>query len=255
MKKPIRSIIVDDEVNGARTLQTLLKNYCPHVDVIAIAHDSDTATKLISDLKPDLVFLDIEMPEMNGFQLLEKFRTPTFDVIFVTAYGHFALQAFKTNAISYLLKPVDPEELIMAIEKYERQSGNNGIQNFLQLEKLLQDLNEQKNHPFRLPVFTSEGVTFLEIDKLVRLEADSNYTHIHTMNGKRITSAKTLKEYEEQLAGKFFFRIHNAHLVNLHHIEKYIKGDGGYVITSDGANLEVSRRRKQELLDALLHIR
>jgi len=247
----IKAIIVDDEINGAKSLQSLLHSYCSSIKVIAIAHSAEQAIEIIGQQTPDLLFLDIEMPVINGFQLLEKLGKISFDVIFTTAYDQFALQAFKTNATSYLLKPIDSDELILAVQKVIEKRNDSPLDRIQKMEKLLQDLKNQ-NTQARLPIHTSEGVTFLDSDKIIRLEADSNYTHIFLIGGKKITSAKTLKEYEEVLIAKNFFRIHHAHLVNLRYIEKYIKGEGGYVVTVDQTTLEVSRRKKPELMEALL---
>jgi two-component system LytT family response regulator len=254
MKKTIRAAIIDDEIKSAKTLRALLESYCPEVEIVYMAHHPEQAIEILNtEQQPDVVFLDIEMPEMNGFQLLERLGKVTFDVIFTTAYDQFALQAFKTNAISYLLKPVDAEELTAAVQKVKNHIKSDTLTRLSYVEEMLTEL-KKGNQSSRLAVHTSEGVIFLDTEKIIRMEADSNYTHIYVAGNRKITSAKTLKEYEDLLSTKPFFRIHHAHLVNLRHVEKYIKGEGGYVVTSDQTTLEVSRRRKSELLEAFSKI-
>lgn len=254
MKPIIRAIIVDDELKSAKSLKALLESYCPHVQVAhLITHPAQAIEYIAQDSQIDVLFLDIEMPEMNGFQLLEKIGKVNFEVIFTTAYDQFALQAFKTNALSYLLKPIDSDDLVAAVEKLSQHGNKDTLKRLTHLETALESIRKENNSS-RIAVHTSEGVIFLEIEKIIRLEADSNYTHIFLSGNKKITSAKTLKEYEDLLTSKPFFRIHHAHLVNLRHIEKYIKGEGGYVVTSDQTTLEVSRRRKAELLEAFSRI-
>ncbi len=251
----IKAIIVDDEVNGAKMLRSLLQAYCPDVDIIALAHSAETAIDIIHANTPDLLFLDIEMPKTNGFQLLEKLGKINFEVIFVTAYEQFALQAFKTNALSYLLKPVDADELVLTMEKFRSKTSGETLNRIKKMEEMLQELKNASPGMQRLAVHTSEGITFLDSDKIIRLEADSNYTHIFLVGGKKITSAKTLKDYEEAMSQMNFFRIHNGHIVNLKFVDRYIKGEGGFVVTSDNTTLEVSRRRKADLLEAIAKLK
>lgn len=247
----MKAIIVDDEVRGAKTLAVLLSEYCKEIEVISMAHSLEEAVKCISQLAPEVVFLDIEMPDGNGFELLEKFPQHGFQVIFTTAYDHFAVQAFKTNAVSYLLKPIDADELIIAVSKLKQRNDESQTLRMANIENALIELKAKTKQNTRLAIHGVEGILFIEIDKIVRLEADSNYTHIFLVGGKKITSSKTLKEYETSLTQNNFFRVHNAHVVNLAHIERYIKGEGGYVVTMDGVTIEVSRRRKAELMEVL----
>jgi two-component system LytT family response regulator len=249
--KEIRTLIVDDEVNGAKSLRSLLEVYCPDVKVIGLAHSAEQAKVIIQDHAPDLVFLDIEMPITNGFQLLAQLDNISFDVIFATAYEQFALQAFKTNALSYLLKPIDADDLQVAVEKYRQKNSDETLIRIKKLEEIVQNMTHQNSQLARIAVPSSEGLSYLDSSKIIRLEADSNYTHIFLEGGKKITSSRTLKEYEETLTSMNFFRIHNAHIVNLKFVDRYIKGEGGYVVTNDNTTLEVSRRRKTELLEAL----
>lgn len=255
MKARIKAVIVDDEVNGAKMLRSLLQAYCPDVDIIAMAHSSESAIEILKVNPPDLLLLDIEMPKTNGFQLLEKLDNISFEVIFVTAFEQFALQAFKANAFNYLLKPVDADDLVSTLEKYRSKSSGETLTRIKKMEEVLNYLKNSTPVIQRLAVHNSEGITFLDADKIIRLEADSNYTHIFLVGGKKITSAKTLKEYEEAMSEMNFFRIHNGHMVNLKYVDRYIKGEGGMVVTSDNATLEVSRRRKADLLEAISRLK
>jgi two-component system, LytTR family, response regulator len=247
----MKVLIVEDEVKGAKVLQKLLHVYCPQVEVLGMAHSVQEGATLITDLQPEVVFLDIEMPDGNGFDLLEKFKERNFQVIFTTAYQNFAIQAFKSHAVSYLLKPIDPDELQDAVARLQVVQKQDHTHRIANIEQSLRDLLAQHSAPQRLAVHSVDGITYIESDKIIRLEADSNYTHIFLVGGKKITSSKTLKEYETTLSSLRFFRVHHAHIVNLNFIEKYIKGEGGYVVTSDQVTIEVSRRRKAELLKVI----
>lgn len=242
----ISALIIDDEVNGAESLQLMLKKYCNDLSIDAVCNSSKEGYQKILKIKPELVFLDIQMPHMNGFELLAQLPERNFEVIFTTAFDDYAIQAFKVNAIDYLLKPVDPHDLIQAVQKaslrIKSQAGQGNI------EKLLAGLRQQHFRIKKLAVPVNDGVNFIDLEEIPRIEADSNYTVVHTVNGNRYIVAKTLKEYEELLADYNFIRIHSSTLINLQLVDKYIRGDGGFVQMKDGSQLEVSRRRKQDLV-------
>jgi len=242
----LNAVIVDDEASGAGSLNILLGKYCPNVKVVGIASSADQAEKMINSLSPNLVFLDVEMPHADGFQLLSRFKKISFDVIFTTAYNEYALKAIKHSALDYLLKPLDKDELIAAVKKCEEKHSA-GQSDFMKVENLLASL-AQNQKVQKLPVPTIEEILYIDIDNIVRFEADSNYTMIYLKVGKKITSSKTLKDYEMMLSGQPFFRVHKTHFICLSEITKYIKGDGGYVVMTDGATIEVSRQKKAELL-------
>lgn len=242
----MKAIIIDDEASGAGALNIMLGKYCPQVKVLGIANSADQAEKMIHENNPDLIFLDVEMPHADGFQLLGRFKKINFDVIFTTAYNEYAIRAIKHNALDYLLKPIDKEELIAAVKKYEAKKES-GQSDFIKVENLLASLAQTQKLQ-KLPVPTVEEILYIDMDNIVRFEADSNYTVIYLKMGKKITSSKTLKEYELMLAGQPFFRVHKTHCINLTEITKYIKGDGGFVVMTDGATIEVSRQKKAELL-------
>ena len=252
----LNAIIVDDEVSGVNGLEKLLKKYCPDVNLLGSAKSIGEAEQKISLLLPDLVFLDIEMPFGSGFDLLDRItkkdprgKNIGFEVIFTTAYSQYAIKAFKHNAIDYLLKPIDPDELLFAVKKCEEKKAREGM-DIKKIEKLLLSLSPS-NKVQKLPVHTLEGIIYIMPDKVLRLEADGNYTQIHLEGGQKFTSSRALKEYEEMLPSHEFFRIHKTNLVNLNHVQQYNKGEGGEVIMSDGTVLEVSRYKKAELLPLL----
>lgn len=242
----LNTLIVDDEPAGARILKTQLNRYCPNVNVIGMAHSANEAEEKIAELSPNLVFLDVEMPNADGFDLLSRLEHINFEVIFTTAHNEYAIKAIKHNALDYLLKPIGPDELVAAVKKCESKivkgiSDNVNVKNLVSAITLAQKAR-------RVAVSTPNEILYAEIGNIIRFEADSNYTKIYFTDGKAIISTKTLKDYEDALAGQNFFRIHKTHLVNLGHIKKFIKADGGYVLLSDGTSLEVARRKKDELL-------
>jgi two-component system LytT family response regulator len=243
----LTAVIVDDEANSVDVLKSLLSTYCPNVKVIGQADHAAAGRKLIGELSPDLVFLDIEMPFGTGFDMLDAIEHKNMSVIFVTAYDHYALKAIKYYAMDYLLKPVDIDDLKQAVkkasEKKERQDFTSLPINLLKnyLEKGLD------NSKIALPM--ADGIQFVNRHEIVRCEACGNYTKIYLQENRTYLVARTLGEYEDLLSPYNFLRIHHAHLINLDHIEKYVRGEGGYVIMSDGAVVDISRRKKQDFLN------
>lgn len=242
----IKCIVIDDEQHCIDTLQWQINKYAPQIELVKTFISPIAALSFLQSNEIQLVFLDIEMPEMNGFELLKNCDNLNFDVIFTTAYDEFAVKAFKTSAIDYLLKPIDKSELIIAINKVvEKQKPEILPQ---QIEILYDALNAKKTIRKRIAVPTMEGLYFIKIKEILYCISDSNYTHIYLINNKVILVSKTLKEIEALLIDNKFLRIHNSHLINLQKIEKYIRGDGGYVIMDDKKSLSVSRSRKEILL-------
>ncbi|WCO00659.1 LytR/AlgR family response regulator transcription factor [Psychroserpens ponticola] len=242
----IKSVIIDNEKKSRKTLSNFLQKYCKNVEVLGEADGVSSGIELIKKENPELVFLDIEMTDGTGFKLLESFDDIQFSVIFVTAYSAYAIKAFKISAIAYLLKPINPQELIDAIDKYQKEIGLKGIHN--KLEVLLGNQSSIKKIAFP----TSEGIELVKLNQIIHCEADDNYTSIYLANEKRIIVSKTIKEYDTMLSDFGFFRIHQSHLVNLDYISKFNKNDGGYVVLENGKKLPVSRRNKQEFLEKLL---
>ena len=245
----IQAIIIDDEVHCVDTLSMLLKEYCPDVLVIERCRSAKQGLEAIEKLKPDLVFLDIEMPAMNGFEMLEQFAAISFAIIFTTSYDQYAIKAIRFSALDYLLKPVDPNELISSVKKVQEQRHLPMAEQFQMLLKQIQG----KDHHFnKLAVPTSEGFELIPADQLMRCEADDNYTHLYLKNKNKIIACRTLKEVEEQLQDfNFFIRVHHSHIVNLNEVVKYVRGEGGYLVLSDGTSVNVSRSRKDTLLNIL----
>lgn len=247
----IKALIIDDEINGAESLQRLTELVTKDIEIVGLCNSGKAGIESIILLKPDLIFLDVDMPGMSGFEMLSKIENKNFEIIFTTAYDEYAIKAFKVNAVDYLLKPIDADDLINAIQKVKDRLNKKYESSVLKIEELLHSLKTEKTTPSRLSINTNDGIIFVPFDEIQYLIASSNYTDIFLVNGKRYTATKTLKDFEDNLPDTLFYRIHNAHIVNVKHIEKYVRGDGGYVVMKNGESIEVSRRKKQDLLDKL----
>lgn len=245
----IKALIIDDEEKSGITLKNLITMYCPAVEVTGLCSSVKSALKAIEKQMPDLVFLDVEMPFQNGFALLDELKPPPFEVIFTTAYNHYAIKAIKYSALDYLLKPVDSDELKQAVEKIalKRLAPARTAPDF---EALLANLKIKGNNA-RIAVPTFDGLQMISAGEIVKCLADESYTHITLTSKAKITVSRPLKEYEELLSDLNFFRVHNSCLINLAHVVKYIKGEGGQVVMCDGSSVEVSRRKKNDLLAKL----
>jgi two-component system LytT family response regulator len=245
----LKAIIVDDEPHCCKTLESLLKRYCPEVSIIATCANGADALKAIQALNPNLVFLDVEMPKMNGFEMLEQLPEINFHLIFVTSYDAYALKAIRFSAIDYLLKPVDREELQAAVQKVVKR-----VQTPLpeQLKIILEKIQHPASASNKIALPTMEGLQMIAVESIISCEADDNYTKLMLKNNKKIVVSCTLKVIEELLEDHSFIRVHRSFVVNLHEIEKYVKGDGGYLIMSDGSEILISRNKKEELLKKLL---
>jgi two-component system LytT family response regulator len=246
MSEKINAILVDDERNSLLTLEKLLQKYCPEVNVIGKAQNVEEGIKVINDKKPDLVFLDIAMPDGDGFEVLEKVSHKLFEVIFTTAYDQYALKAFEFSALHYLLKPINFKELQEAVARFEKVKSEEDFDDKIKLLK--ENLARQQN---KIILPSMEGLNIIELDDIVRCESDNNYTIFHLTSGKRLVVSKTLNNFEKLLADKDFYRIHSKHLVNMKYIKKYVKGRGGYVVFEDGSHADVSAGRMKEFLTHL----
>lgn len=240
----IRAAILDDEVKGSSLLQHKLQAFSDVLEVVCIFNDPKLALLQIQELNADVLFLDVEMPMMNGFQFLEAVGQFDFEVIFVTAYNIYTLDALRANALDYLLKPVDPEELTKAIQKLRKR-----IQGKEAMRKM--DIQEVRSGCSRIALPTAEGIHLIKREDILRIEAMSNYSVFYLTNQPKIIVSKTLKEYENLLEERNFLRINRSVIVNLDYVVKYKKGDGGQVETIDGAELEVSPTKKQVLMERL----
>jgi two-component system, LytTR family, response regulator len=243
----ISAVLIDDEPKNNAILEKMLVEFCPEVTVAGKADNSRDGTELIRKIKPDLVFLDIEMPYGNAFDLLDRLKPFSFDVIFVTAFDNYSLKAFKYSALDYLLKPVDIEELKAAVERVVEKRKSQHV-DIRQIELLLNNLKNPRNNIEKIALPSSQGLIFHDIQDIVRCEAQRGYTYIYLRSGQKIVSSRNIKEFEDLLPESLFFRIHNSHLVNLNFISKYLKGRGGNIEMTDGTVLEVATRRKDELL-------
>jgi two-component system LytT family response regulator len=244
----INAVLIEDEEYSKKVLLQMLREHCPQVKVVAEGDSVKTGLAAITEQKPNLVFLDIELQSETSFEILEKLPDVNFELIFTTAFDHYALKAIKFCAIDYLLKPIDLSELQVAIAKAEKRLNREYLNK--NLEALLHNMksSSQNNHKIALP--TMEGLLFINVSDIIYCESDGPYTKFFLKQpGKIIITSKHLKEYEDLLREYNFFRIHKSYLVNLQEIQKYIRGDGGQLIMSNGAALSVSKQRKEEFMN------
>jgi two-component system, LytTR family, response regulator len=245
----LKAIIVDDEASSCNTLRQKLITYCTEVDVIAECENGEQGIHAIETLKPQIVFLDVEMPRMNGFVMLQQLKNRNFELIFTTAYDHYAIHAIRYSALDYLVKPVEVKELQAAVEKAKQKIISSLPDH--RIETLLHNLLEERLGHKRLAVPSMEGLNFIEVNTIMYLQAESNYTVIHLFPPGKITVSKTLKDFEDLLPPSVFIRIHHSYIINKAHIQKYLKGEGGQVVMRNGEALDVSRRKKDEFLKAV----
>lgn len=244
----LTAIIIDDEQKGRIALKQKLQDYCPAVTVIGEAADGLEGLKLIEQLQPQIVFLDIEMPRLDGFEMLQQLPDKNFQLIFTTAYDQYAIKAIKYAAFDYLLKPVDIEELKTAVQKIAANLHPHSTTR--KLEVLAHNL-QGRNALNKIAIPTMEGLLFFNINDIIHLEAQSNYTTLHFINHPKLIASRTLKEFEELLPGDLFFRPHHSHIINLHFLKRYIKGDGGQIEMQNGNFVDVARRKKEEFLQRI----
>jgi two-component system, LytTR family, response regulator len=242
----IKSLIIDDEKHCGENLQWQIKNYCPGIEVSAICYNAEAGLLAIEKEKPQLVFLDVEMPGMSGFEMLETLPGINFDIIFTTAYNQYAIRAIRFGALDYLIKPVDKDELIAAVETFMKRTQRDSLK---QLSALLTHIRKSNDLSFQKIAFpTLHGYELVPLNNIIACESRSNYTCIHLNNGRNMLVSRTLKEIEEMLDMPPFFRVHNSYLVNLQYAVRYNKGEGGFLVLSDDLTVPVSRNKKEELL-------
>ena len=249
----IQALIIEDEKNSQELLKALIEEFTSGVTVAGIAGSVAEGLASIEALRPDLVFLDIELPDGDGFQVLENTEKVDFDIIFTTAFDRYAMRAFKFSATDYLLKPIDIEELQSAVARVVEKRQDKPAQENQKdrIEALLQNIRAMQQPLRRIVLPTSSGFTVVNPDNIIRCESDRNYTFIFLTDGRRILVSRTIKEYDEMLADFNFFRIHQSHLINLNFLKNYIRGRGGQVELTDGTVVEVSARKKSEFLRRL----
>ena len=241
----INAIIVDDEPDCCESLATLLERYCPEVKILDICYSAGAALQSIKERNPQILFLDIEMPFMNGFQLLEKLGDINFELIFTTSYDQYAIKAIRFSALEYLLKPIDLEELQQAVKKAVQRNQYPHPQ---QLEILLEKLKHPNVLFNKVAIPTFEGFQFVLAESIIRCEAENNYTFLYLKDKRKLIASRNLKDIEEMLEDYSFIRVHNSYLVNINEVEKYVKGEGGYLLMSDSSIVNVSRSRKEFLI-------
>jgi len=249
-RQQLKAIIIDDEENGRNFLKNMLQEFCPEIFLAEMASNIEDGILIIAKHKPDVVFLDIQMPFGTGFDLLERLGEVDFEVVFTTAYDNYALRAIKFAALDYLLKPIDIEELQSAVRKAvnKHQQPNNSMD---QMRHLMQMLQQGDRPPEKIALPSVEGLIFVKISDVMRCEADGAYTHVHVLGGSPILVSKNLKGIEKLLKGHSFYRVHHGHLINLDCVKKYFRGRGGQVEMEDGSVVDVSVRRKDGFLKAL----
>jgi two-component system, LytTR family, response regulator len=241
----INAIIVDDEPKNIRILRGLLEEGCPDIVITGDAMSAEAAIPLITELQPDLVFMDIEMPYGNAFDLLDKIMPVNFEIIFITAFDEYTLKAFKYSALDYLLKPVSLDELKAAVQKAKERIRVKNIN--LQLQNLLFNVRKPATVQ-KIAIPCNESLIFVQLTDIIRLEAKGSYTQVFTAGDQKYLSSRMIKDYEEMLPEDIFFRIHNSHIINLNFVKKYLKGRGGVIEMSDAVQIEVATRRKDEFL-------
>lgn len=246
----IRTVLIDDEIDSIRILERLLDTYCPQVKIVGKANGVETGIHSIQTARPDLVLLDVEMTQGSAFDLLNQLQPINFQIIFVTAFDNYAIKAYKYSAVDYLLKPVDIDDLCAAIERVTQKIQGKSFLD--QMQVLLHNVETFHLSQQKMAVPTLTGLIFIAIRDIMRFEAKGSYTTIYLNNGEQIMATRNIKEYEDLLPAVIFCRVHNSHIINLHKIQKYHKGRGGYVIMEDGSSIEVASRRREEFLRRLL---
>jgi len=241
----LKACIVDDESNSREVLELMIRENHPDIEIAGVASNISDALSLIERSRPDIIFLDIEMPGGSGFELIKQLKDPLPEIIFCTAYGHYAIKAIECSALAYLLKPVSSQKLHDALEKARMKT--NSLQRKLQVHVLQEQLSTA-NEPSRFLVNTAEDIKVIKFDDVICCVAESNYTRIHLADGKKIIASKTLKEFETILHKPNFFRIHHSYLINLDHIQRINKADGCIVELPHNIQLDVARSKKDELL-------
>lgn len=251
MTKRIRTLIVDDEPDAVNFIASIIGEFCPRLEIIGTAGSAREGVGVILEKSPDLVFLDVEMPHGSGFDLLQQFPEKTFDVVFVTAFNHYAIRAIKFSAMDYILKPININEFREAVDKVISKrntirSRENGYSNLFE--------NLQSAHPSKLAIPTSDGMEYLSTAGIIRIEADRSYSWFFLEGKRKVLVSKHLKEYQELLGEQKFFRPHNSHLINLEHVKKYIRQEGGIIEMDDGSQVPLSRSRKEFFLARMADI-
>jgi two-component system LytT family response regulator len=246
MSKKLKTVIVDDEQDAVEFINSIIGEYCTSLEVVAKANNVIQGVAAIKDNKPDLVFLDVEMPNGTGFDLLAQFPEKDFDVVFITAFNHYAIKAIKFSAVDYILKPININEFIDAVNRVVKKRSERSTQGNENLKILMENL--RSSLPSRLAIPTADGMEYLNPKDIIRIEADRSYSWFFLTGGRKILVSKHLKEFQELLSDRYFFRSHNSHLINLKYVKKFVRREGGYIEMTDGAMISISRNRKDLFL-------
>ncbi len=245
----IRTVIIEDEKKSLEMLAAIIKKNCPELDVIGMASGVGEGVELINAKKPDLVFLDISMPDGSGFDLLERVAGQKFELIFATASDQHAIRAIKYSACDYLLKPIDIDELKAAVDKVVKKK--NAIPNMENLQFLIQHLKRSDENFQKITLPTGNAYEIVNVKDIIRCEADGSYTMFFLADKRKLMVSVGLKHYEELLPENEFIRVHHHHLINMNHVVRFLKEDGGYAVMSDGTKIEISRRKKEAFMEKL----
>lgn len=247
----MRTLIIEDEAQAVSALKSEIAAHCNHLEIIGEAKSIQEGISQIRKLNPELVFLDIQLADGLGFEILSAFDEHDFKIIFTTAYSQYAIKAIKFSALDYLLKPIDSQELIEAVKKASKTSKESEKQKFSNF------IHNQTEPAVRkkIALQTSEGISIFEIKSIIKCSSESNYTCVYFDNGKKMLFSKTLKDFEELLGSNGFERIHHSHMINLNHLTNFVNKDGGYVVLSDKSTLPVSQRKKVQLIEALNNLK
>lgn len=251
----LKAVIIDDEANSREALAGKLDLFCPELELAGQGASVEEGVSLLVDASVDLLFLDIDLAGESGFDLLNALseeRKNSLAIIFITAHDEFAIQAIKFSALDYLLKPVDPEELVKAVRRLESEKGI--PQKAASLNVLVENIRQASDSPKKIVVPTSDGIHVIRLSDIIRLESSSNYTTFFLHNEKNLLASKTLKEFDNMLEGYSFLRIHKSHLVNINFLKKYVQTDGGYLVLEDGSRIPVANRKKEQLMTLLKNL-
>jgi len=246
MKNKLITVIIDDESDAVDFITSIIGEYCPDLVVSGKAHNVKDGVRVINEIKPDLVFLDVVMPNGTGFDLLTYFPNKDFDVVFITAFNHYAIKAIKFSAVDYILKPININEFTEAIDRVIEKRDHGPLRDNKNFEALLENI--RGSNPTRLVIPTSDGKEYLNPNDIIRIEADRSYSWFFITNNRKILVSKHLKEFQDLLNDRNFFRPHNSHLINLDFVKKYVRHDGGYIEMTDSSQVPISRNRKDLFL-------
>jgi len=246
MSRKFRTVVVDDEQYAVDFIISVIGEYCPELEVAGKANNVTEGIEVIEKEKPDLVLLDVEMPNGTGFDLLSHFPEKNFDVIFITAFNHYAIKAIKFSAVDYILKPININEFVEAVSRVIRKQTDSNIRLNEKFRILMENLRTPT--PSRLAIPTAEGMEYLNPRDIIRIEADRSYSRFYLTGDRKILVSRNLKEYQDLLGDRYFFRPHNSFLINLRFVKKFVRKDGGYIEMADGSQIPVSRNRKDIFL-------